>query len=274
MIKTLRNLRRQDKDKFRIPRSVQDAIPVQSLWKNGVFLVGQNRFSKSWQFTDINYGTADDEDKKSMFLAYSELLNSFDSNAYTKISIITRKLNRRDFEKNILIPMKHDEFDRLRKEYNAMLMEKAANGSGMIRDMYITITVVRKNYEEAKNFFTRVGAELNMHLSRLGSRCTELSAEDRLRILHGFYRHGEEADFHFDLAETARKGHSFKDYMMIHSRTQSASRKSIENIQMIRPTGTHKFAVISGRKCARVFSTSSTLSTNTVFSLPLPFLSK
>ena len=52
-----------------------------------------------------------------------------------------------------------------------------------------------------------------MHLSRLGSRCTELSAEDRLRILHGFYRHGEEADFHFDLAETARKGHSFKDYI-------------------------------------------------------------
>ncbi len=213
MIKTLRNLRRQDKEKFRIPRSVQDAIPVQSLWKNGVFLVGQNRFSKSWQFTDINYGTADDEDKKSMFLGYSELLNSFDSNAYTKISIITRKLNRRDFEKNILIPMKHDEFDRLRKEYNAVLMEKAANGSGMIRDMYITITVVRKNYEEAKNFFTRVGAELNMHLSRLGSRCTELSADDRLRILHGFYRHGEEADFHFDLAETARKGHSFKDYI-------------------------------------------------------------
>lgn len=165
MIKTLRNLRRQDKEKFRIPRSVQDAIPVQSLWKNGVFLVGQNRFSKSWQFTDINYGTADDEDKKSMFLGYSELLNSFDSNAYTKISIITRKLNGRDFEKNILIPMKHDEFDRLRKEYNAVLMEKAANGSGMIRDMYITITVVRKNYEEAKNFFTRVGAELNMHLS-------------------------------------------------------------------------------------------------------------
>lgn len=71
MIKTLRNLRRQDKEKFRIPRSVQDAIPVQSLWKNGVFLVGQNRFSKSWQFTDINYGTADDEDKKSMFLGYS-----------------------------------------------------------------------------------------------------------------------------------------------------------------------------------------------------------
>lgn len=96
-----------------------------------------------------------------MFLGYSELLNSFDSNAYTKISIITRKLNRRDFEKNILIPMKHDEFDRLRKEYNAVLMEKAANGSGMIRDMYITITVVRKNYEEAKNFFTRCrrGAE-------------------------------------------------------------------------------------------------------------------
>lgn len=83
----------------------------------------------------------------------------------------------------------------------------------MIRDMYITITVVRKNYEEAKNFFTRVGAELNMHLSRLGFPLYRTVRRRPPAVLHGFYRHGEEADFHFDLAETARKGHSFKDYI-------------------------------------------------------------
>ncbi len=213
MIKTLRNLRNQDKEKFRIPRGVQDTIPVQSIWKNGIFLVGKNRYSKSWQFTDINYGTADEEDKKTMFLAYSELLNSFDSTAYTKISIVTRKLNRRDFEQNILIPMQGDRFDHLRREYNDMLIEKASAGNGMIRDMYITVSVVRKSYEDAKNYFNRVGSELTMHLSRLGSRCTEMTANDRLRVLHGFYRHGEEADFHFDIAATARKGHDVRDYI-------------------------------------------------------------
>ena len=36
---------------------------------------------------------------------------------------------------------------------------------------------------------------------------------DRLRILHDFYRTGEESGFHFDIQENMRKGHSFKDYI-------------------------------------------------------------
>ena len=213
MIKALQNIMKQDKEKFRVPKGVQDAIPVRTIWKNGIFLVGNNKYSKTFQFTDINYGTASDEDKKTMFLAYSELLNSFDSNATTKITIVTRKLNRRDFERNILIPEKKDGLDRLRREYNDMLMDIASGSSCMIRDMYITVSAVRKSYEDAKNYFARVGSEMSMHLSRLGSRCKELDADDRLRILHGFYRHGEEADYCFDLQQSMKKGHSFKDYI-------------------------------------------------------------
>ena len=213
MIKALQNIMKQDKEKFKVPKGVQDAIPVRTIWKNGIFLVGNNKYSKTFQFTDINYGTASDEDKKTMFLAYSELLNSFDSNATTKITIVTRKLNRRDFERNILIPEKKDGLDRLRREYNDMLMDIASGSSCMIRDMYITVSAVRKSYEDAKNYFARVGSEMSMHLSRLGSRCKELDADDRLRILHGFYRHGEEADYCFDLQQSMKKGHSFKDYI-------------------------------------------------------------
>ncbi len=213
LLKALQNIMKQDKEKFRVPKGVQDAIPVRTIWKNGIFLVGNNKYSKTFQFTDINYGTASDEDKKTMFLAYSELLNSFDSNATTKITIVTRKLNRRDFERNILIPEKKDGLDRLRREYNDMLMDIASSSSCMIRDMYITVSAVRKSYEDAKNYFARVGSEMSMHLSRLGSRCKELDADDRLRILHGFYRHGEEADYCFDLQQSMKKGHSFKDYI-------------------------------------------------------------
>ncbi len=58
-----------------------------------------------------------------------------------------------------------------------------------------------------------MGSEISILLSRLGSRCTELDATERLRILHRFYRHGEEADFHFDLSESTKKGHNFKDHI-------------------------------------------------------------
>ena len=41
----------------------------------------------------------------------------------------------------------------------------------------------------------------------------ELTASDRLRILHDFYRAGEEGDFHFDARDMMRKGHDFRDYI-------------------------------------------------------------
>lgn len=65
--------------------------------------------AKSFKFTDINYAVASREDKEAMFLEYSELLNSFDSGATTKITINNRRLNRLDFEKTILLPLKGDE---------------------------------------------------------------------------------------------------------------------------------------------------------------------
>ena len=63
-----------EREKFRIPRSVQDAIPIRRIFADGIFQVG-NQYSKTWSFTDINYAIASKEDKTSMFLDYSELLN-------------------------------------------------------------------------------------------------------------------------------------------------------------------------------------------------------
>ena len=213
MLKKLKELLRRDPEQFRIPRSVQEVIPIRTAWKSGIFLVGPNRYSRTWQFSDINYALAGEEDQKSMLLGYSGLLNLCDSNASTKFSVVTRKLNRRDFEDYIMIPYANDGHDHYRREYNAMLLEKASHASGMIRDLYITVTVTRKSYKDAENYFVRAGAEFTLALSRLGSRCTELDMMDRLRVLHGFYRRGEEADFHFDPALSMKLGHSFQDYI-------------------------------------------------------------
>ena len=38
MIKTLSNVLKQDKEKFIVPRKVQDMIPVQARWPDGIFL--------------------------------------------------------------------------------------------------------------------------------------------------------------------------------------------------------------------------------------------
>ncbi len=213
MIKTLRNLFQQDKEKFRVPKSVQQAIPVQIIWEDGIFLVGKNKYTKTYKFTDINYAVASREDKEAMFLEYSELLNSFDSGATTKITIVNRRLNKADFEKNILIPYKDDGLDIYRQEYNKMLLEKATGANSIVQEKFITISIFKKNIEEAKTYFARVSVDIISHFARLGSKCAELDATEKLRILHDFYRTGEETDFRFEISETMRKGHDFKDFI-------------------------------------------------------------
>ena len=114
-MKTLKMLFKNDKEKFVAPKGVQDTIPVQRIWEDGVFLVGKNKYSKTFRFTDINYAVASRSDKEAMFLEYSELLNSFDCGATTKITISNRRLNKVDFEKTILLPMNEDSLDEYRK---------------------------------------------------------------------------------------------------------------------------------------------------------------
>lgn len=213
MIKTLKNLFKQDKERFVVPKGVQDVIPIKAIFDDGIFQVGKDKYSKSYKFTDINYAVASREDKEAMFLEYSELLNSLDSGATTKITINNRRLNRANFEKTILLPLKGDALDEYREEYNRMLLDKATGANAIIQEKYITISVCKKNVEEARNYFARVGADLIAHFGRLGSKCVELEPDERLRIFHDFYRAGEETEFRFDIKEARRKGHDFKDFI-------------------------------------------------------------
>ena len=106
MIKTIKTMSKQEKERYTVPRKVQDVIPVRRIWQDGIFLTG-NKFSKSYRFSDINYLVASREDKESMFLIYSELLNSLDSGAVTK-SPSTPAHEQANFEQSILMPMEED----------------------------------------------------------------------------------------------------------------------------------------------------------------------
>ncbi len=212
-MRTLNKIFKQDREKFVIPRGVQDAIPVKTIWEDGIFLVGKNKYSKCYKFSDINYAVASRDDKESMFLEYSELLNSFDTGATTKITIANRRLNKIDFEKTIMLSMEDDNLDIYRKEYNKMLLNKVSGSNGIIQEKYITVSVEKKSIEEARNYFARVGVDLISHFKELGSVCIELDTVERLRIFYDFYRVGEETNFNYDMINNMRKGHSFKDFM-------------------------------------------------------------
>ena len=212
MIKTLAKAQQQERVKFRVPRSVQDAIPIRRIWSDGIFLCG-NQYSKTWSFTDINYAIAGKDDKTAMFLDYSELLNALDSGASAKITLCNRRVNKAEFERSVLLPMKGDTLDEYRREFNEMLLAQTAGSNSIVRERYLTVSVVKRSIDEARAYFARVGTDLVTHFAALSSVAAELPVNDRLRIFRDFFKVGQEPAFEFNIAENAKRGQHFKDWL-------------------------------------------------------------
>ena len=155
-MKLLNKLFKRDNSLLMIPKSVQEVIPVQKIWQDGIFEHDKSIFSKCFKLTDINYSVASKDVKEQMFLDYSALLNSFELGANYKITVINRRLNKIDLEKNILIPLADDGLNNYREEYNAMLQQKLYDNSSIIQDKLLTVSINKNSIDDAKLYFNRV----------------------------------------------------------------------------------------------------------------------
>lgn len=212
-MKTLKTMIKREKEKFVIPKKVQDVIPIKAVYKDGIFLLSNNNYSKTFKFTDINYHIASDEEKKELMQGYWSVINSFGAGVTIKLTINNHKLDRAEFEKSILIPLRYDGLDNYRQEYNEMLLDKANSSNCIVQDKYFTVTVSKKSVEDARAFFNRIGNDLTARLSRIGSKCEPLTANDKLRIFHNFYRVGNEQNYNLDFEQLMNNGCDVRDYI-------------------------------------------------------------
>ena len=210
MIKALIAANKSERDKFKIPRSVQQSIPIKCIYEDGTWLVGR-KHSRTWRFTDVNYAAASEEDRRGIFLSYGGVLNSLPTDAAAKITIINRRLNPVDFERTILMKERGDGLDKYRRESNQILTQRAAESNNLVQEKYITLSIPQRNIDETRAYFRRVDANLSKSFGRLDSGARPVSNHDRLRILHDFFRPGEEQYFTFDQTAAIRRGLDFRD---------------------------------------------------------------
>lgn len=210
MIKSLLAANKSEKDRFVIPRSVQQSIPIRCVYSDGIWHTGR-KHSRTWRFADINYAAASEEERRSIFLSYCAVLNSLPTDAAAKITIINRRINPVDFQRQILMKERGDELDRYRRESNQILTRRAAESNNLVQEKYITLSIPQRKIEETRTYFRRVDANLSKSFGRLDSGAKPLTTHDRLRILHDFFRPGEEQYFTFDQTAAIRRGLDFRD---------------------------------------------------------------
>lgn len=210
MIKTLLAANKAERDHFTIPRSVQQSIPIRRIYQDGLWLVGR-KLSRTWRFTDVNYKAASEDDRRDIFLSYCGVLNSLPTDASAKVTICNRRLDPEVFRRTVLMGERGDRLDLYRREFNKILLDKMAQGNDLIQDKFITLSIPKRSVESARGFFRRVEGDLAKSFERLDSGARPLSGEDRLRVLHDFFRPGEERYFSFDQSRVIRNGMDFRD---------------------------------------------------------------
>jgi len=210
MIKTLKLAKLAQRERFFIPRSVQRSIPIKRMYRDDIWMIAK-LFTRTWRFTDINYAVAGYDDQKEMFLTYCAVLNSLPIEAMAKITIYNRRYNQQEFERVMLMERRGDALDKYRYELNGIIGRSIDGNNNLIQDKFITVSAAKRGIEEARTFFGRVDTDLSKNFSALSSKLSPMDNAERLRILHDIFNPGSEQFFHFDMDETVRRGHDFRD---------------------------------------------------------------
>ena len=160
--------KRADKPIYRSPRSVQQTIEILNVYENGIFEVLRNRYSKTYRFTDINYTITSEPEQEVIFLNYCRYLNSMDVPYKISIFNLNRDMNRTRQDLYIITD------DRAVSDIAAANNENIQNGiqqgrQSVTQERYLTITIERKNIEEAKAEFATIEANIHKSFGELGS---------------------------------------------------------------------------------------------------------
>ena len=203
-----KELKKADEPLYRAPKSIQQTIEIMKVSENGIFEVAKNRFSKCYRFQDINYTTTNETEQIDVFEHYCRFLNSLDVNF--KITINNKNKDMEQFRDYVLLKKQDDAYNDFRKIYNDIMEQKIHEGrQGIEQERYLTITIERKNFEEAKAQFATIEAAVHKAFGELGAEIVPLSGNERIKILYDYYHLGDENSFDFDIRETKKIGSDF-----------------------------------------------------------------
>ena len=194
--------------------SAQDSIPFQRMLPDGICRTGDNSYTKTIRFDDINYMLNTNEDKTAIFDGWCDFLNYFDSSIGFQLSFINRAANRENAYEHICIPPQGDKFDEIRAEYTDMLRNQLAKGNnGLIKTKYLTFSIEAENLKAAKPKLERIETDILNNFKRLGVSAEVLDGHRRLELLYDIFHMDEQIPFRFSWDWLAPSGLSVKDFI-------------------------------------------------------------
>lgn len=185
------------------PRSTEELFPVKAIDESGIFVLNNEKYSKLFKLSDINFAGVTDLEQKTIIINFSKVLNSI--NCRFSYTVADEYVDESAFSKRILYKKRGDDMDMLCDAFNEVINEKVTDAKqGLYQTIYLTLTVEAKNIREAKNALASVEATLSSTLIQIGingmagSSLEPVSLNERMQIWYNFTHTGLHTNYKFD----------------------------------------------------------------------------
>lgn len=184
------------KRKFNVPRSIQDFIPLDCFYEDGMARSG-NRYSVLYRFSDVDFSILSDSDKEVVMSKYEDIISSFTDKATYKITVSQYNVSQESIYEKMAMP----EFpynQPLADSINEQLFDTIAVNGQSVTGLYLTVTCFQNSEEEAKSYFEVLTNNLYSKFSEIGSICSRVNLRDRISLYHFINNQNSDRQFAFN----------------------------------------------------------------------------
>lgn len=181
----------------RLPRSVKQLIGYDSMLRNGIAYLGDDRWSATILFQDINYQLSQEEHQMEIIDRWAKLINSFDAGQSLQIAAYTRTRGMDEILRDVTMPDHGDGLDAFRRDYNSLVagkLESASRNTSTVKTL--TVTIREPDRETAVSTLNALCTSLTAQMRAIDEcHATRLDRAQRLRLMAEILRPGEPFEF-------------------------------------------------------------------------------
>ena len=194
----------------KVPRSVQQSIPIDRIYEDGTWRCG-NVYSQMWSMPDINFTMSDEDNKAKILNLLGKVYIGVPSDCWLKICIVSQRMDEKSFRENVLLHRNLDGLDKWRVERNRRIRQCVQDAGNVVQHKYLILSTNKQNVTDARSRLRQVQGNLLAELSNLGCTIKPMTNNERLEVLHNFFRRGEEGRFQFSFDDYGKLGNDFRN---------------------------------------------------------------
>lgn len=194
----------------KVPRSVQQSILIDRIYEDGTWRCG-NVYSQMWSMPDINFTMSGEDNNAKILNLLGKVYMGVPSDCWLKICIVSQRMDEKSFRENVLLHRNLDGLDKWRVERNRRIRQCVQDAGNVVQHKYLILSTNKQNVTDARSRLRQVQVNLLAELSNLGCTIKPMTNNERLEVLHNFFRRGEEGRFLFNFDHYGKLGNDFRN---------------------------------------------------------------